>query len=488
MGRLRRSSSSITVSEVFPTVIQPELNSMEPSLVKILLQFGKTDKRYIGGLIGGSILAVLGFVIFTGATIIGGVVGGVLGFGLGNALGRRWRRNKLANQNLTREKIYELRLSCLIEYLKRIKKSSVPISEFAAILEYVVHEFRPALVLQLHNPGLQKEVQKLKKILANNASHAALINSVAELRYSIDYHITTHITAARLKHIYIPIMQLLKQPVEKEDRELEVVRQIEDLLADKKTIKLLRKSQIHDEDLIDQIIPFTAVQCSYVGSVYSACQVVADTEHFLRNKHAKKRVSDKDCESIKHSQRLLLRRSSLPGAARSHPYIKLLRKDKERLELIKKVSESIETFNPPLFPSNNDNTEDGDAIGSLEIPTEIEPNIRINFDAGVDRRDSTLNLPPRSPITPFKGLVNDLNQSASSRSGSENEEVRNEEVHLDIPKSRKASLIEPCLISERCGEEQKWLETAKIDVCVHKYQSSFDELLAVEREPNLEKV
>lgn len=87
--RLRRCNSSLNITDSFPVILNPEIDTMEIKLKEILENIAKTDRRHLGSILGGSALAILGFVIFSSATIIGGIVGGVLGFGIGHVLGRR---------------------------------------------------------------------------------------------------------------------------------------------------------------------------------------------------------------------------------------------------------------------------------------------------------------------------------------------------------------------------------------------------------------
>ncbi|CAG9321279.1 unnamed protein product [Blepharisma stoltei] len=476
----RKTRSCITLSEIFPQAVQPELNSYELSIQKIFETTGVTDKRYIGTILGGSILAVLGFVIFTGATVVGGVVGGILGLGIGHVLGRRWKRHKIPRNNITREKEYELRLYCLLQFMKKLKKSKVPISDYAGILEQVINEFRPAFILQLHNNEIMKKVRRLKKFLRTNAPHAALINSVAELKYSVDFNINTTIIAARLKHIYIPIMQLLKEPPEREDRELEVVKQIEFLISRKKTKKILQRSQIHDENLVEEVLRFPAIHSSQANTNFLSCKLLNDLDYFIKNKGDI--FSEKNYENQVASERLLLRRASIPGYTRHHPYHKLHWKDEERLDAISEISSSLHMFNPPMFAKQEDPS---DSVSDVEsVANEKDVSIKIEaLNRSGERRFSSSIIPPKSPPPPFKGLVADIEQSASS-------DDDEEEKSIELPRSRKESLDISWsnIVKKQSIEEVNHVNTAKIDVSVHKYQKDFDILLEIEKEENSEKV
>ncbi|CAG9332240.1 unnamed protein product [Blepharisma stoltei] len=480
----RKTRSCAVVSEIFPRVVQPELNCYELDLQKICETLGKTDRRYLGTIIGGSILAVLGFVIFTGATVVGGIVGGVLGLGIGHALGRTWKRSKIPKNSLTKEKEYEFRLTCLMYYMKKLKKSKIPISDFAGILEHIINEYRPAFILQLHNPAIMKEVQNLKKFLSKNVPHAALINSVAELRYSVDFNVNTSITAARLKHVYIPIMQLLKETPDREDHELEAVRQIELLISRKKTKKILKNSQAHEEDLIEQVLPCSALHCSQASHNFPSCKAINDLDYFLKTKG--ECFKRKSWENKVISERLLFRRASIPGYTRSSPYHKLQFKDIERLAMISSISSSITTFTSPIFAKAEEEPAESVASDLESVANERDITIKIESPIRTyDKKFTSSIIPPKSPPPPFQGLVNDIDQSVSSEEAEEEKSPDQSRSMRESFEIQRASSIKKL---QNSPEIDKQINTVKIDVSIHKFQSDFDLLLEIEKEVNSDKI
>jgi hypothetical protein len=101
----------------------------------------------VGSLLGATVLGVLGFILFSG-TIYFAFVGGAAGFALGRLLGSRMRRRKKASEPLNQNEVYQLRLACLLIWLKEQKQKKYNrIETFAEAIEIVVDELRPALVL-----------------------------------------------------------------------------------------------------------------------------------------------------------------------------------------------------------------------------------------------------------------------------------------------------------------------------------------------------
>ena len=50
---------------------------------------------------------------------------------------------------MTREKKYEIRLESILIYLKKLKKTKIPLDYFEGILEKAFEEFLPAIALQV---------------------------------------------------------------------------------------------------------------------------------------------------------------------------------------------------------------------------------------------------------------------------------------------------------------------------------------------------
>lgn len=270
-------------------------------------------------------------------------------------------------------------------------------------------------------------------------------------------------------------MQLLKQPNDKEDRELEIVRKIQEILENPKTREILNSSDLLDEDLISMILPFPALSCKEIGQNIQACKAIADIEHFLTNKRSKDPISIKECENKKYREKLMFRRASLPGYTRSDPFFKLEFKDKLSLEIIEKLSKANDTFNPPLFTQEK-------TLDSIEnesvIVEKIHSPMKYSYSFVSPAKKNSSSMIHKLKHLPFEGSANAMDEGSESEAEIE---LKKNETSFACPKG-----IELSIVKEEIKEPI--LECSQIDIRIHKYQESFDELLCVEKEPNNEKV
>ena len=275
MNKMKRTNSEIFIREVYPPIMQAEALSMESEIEKIFSEKTKTDKRYIGGLICAGIVVILIVIAFS-VTFVFAIIPAVLvAFFLGQLIGRRWKRQTIQQSAISHEKKYEMRLSCILIYLKNLKKNRISLPEFQGILEKAFEEFLPALVLRIHSPRLETLIQSLCKFLKSNSVHACMLNAAAYLDLSISLRYSPSISAIRLRRFFIPVMHLLKQPSDKENQELEVVRKISEILQREETHLLLCLCEASTSRLIRMMAPFTYLSANEANN-YQACKAISD--------------------------------------------------------------------------------------------------------------------------------------------------------------------------------------------------------------------
>ena len=252
---MKRTKSSISLCENHSSLFSDEAYYMEQEIQKIMNEKTKINKKYLSGIICGVIAAVI-LIIVLGISFIGAIIAVLLAIGLVHVLRKLWRRYRFNNLRASKEKKYEMRLSCLNEYVKSLKDSKMSLLDFQGIVERVFQEFLPAVVLQLHNNNLSNEIQNFLKFLKSDAVHSCLLNSAIQLELSIKHNENPAITTARLRKFFIPVMHLLKQPKETENKELEIVRRISDIISTEETQLLLLTNKMQNDEILKVLTPF----------------------------------------------------------------------------------------------------------------------------------------------------------------------------------------------------------------------------------------
>ena len=462
---LKRRRSEVLTRAAYPPLMQTEIDNLESQVEEIQQTLGKTDKRYIGSVIGAGVMGFLGFILVSSMTIVGGLAGGVVGLGIGHLVGRKWKKRKHPVVSLARDKQYLLRLASLVEYLKRLRKSSseMPLYVYISVLEKVVSEFRPAMVLQLHNPDLRKQVNNLCSFLKTNSAHMAMLSSLVELEYFVEAGIDYNIQGKRLRHFFIPVMCLLKKSQNDSSKELEIVARVKEVLSNEKTKSLLDSTNLKDEEVISMLAPYTSLDRHEVEANFLKAKQVASIEYFFNSKNEKTLVGVDESSVRSFSEKLHRRRSSLPGDCSENYLFKMKYQDKLSFEMINDLSRAVSYFNGAFFEEETDSPE-------LSVPDELEES----------------RYSPRSPAK----LLNSEENRLHVQMPKELREVINGQIKdfLSAEESQEEERLESHeIIFEEVKEEEpefKHLEHPPNN----PFMGNFQKLLDIENEPNSEKV
>jgi len=171
---------------------------------------------------------------------------------------------------------------------------------------------------------------------------------------------------------------------------------------------------------------------------------------------------------------LLYRRASLPGYSTEKPGFRELYTDKMSLKIIDKISLANDTFNPPLFQLEK--TIDSLDMDTSSVKMEIQSPIKFQFNS--PEKKASQNMIP-TIVKPFEASAREMNENSDS--DPENNEIPVQTVNLSPPSSRD-------LLKSPRLQQKETIETAKIDLKIHKYQEDFDILLEIEKEENTDKM
>jgi len=439
---LRRHNSEVNIRQAFPPTTQTELPGLETELKKIQDELNTSDKRHLGSVIGAGVFGLLGFLLLS-PTAIGGIAGGVVGLGVGHLVGRSLRkRRKIALSDVNMDKVYQLRLTCLLRYLEKKMRAKTSLELFLRIIERVVCEFRPAMVLELHNLKLAKMVDRLVKLLRRDACHTALLNGFAELTHlQSSSSVTLFVT--RLKYFFIPVMELMRY-TGPHKAQLEVVLNVERLLEEKEVQELLSRHSRDVEAVIGGVLQrsdSSSMMCLSPEFTQTAAKVDGAFE------------SSREEQSGNHSLR---RSTSLYDESPS--------RNSYRQQVESLVIRSITS-------AYNDGNRSPINLPAVTEIVEEEKTPRGEM-ASPSQRFSQRARPPQMEM--IIGTTNELMEEESSGEEQQGSPLIDQVELQDI---------NPVLRED----EKKGPEATIIELKVHPFQEDFDRLLVIEAEPRSDK-
>jgi START domain len=350
---MKRSNSEILIREIYPPTMQIEANEMSGELEKILNEKTKTDKRYLGSVVCASIFIF--FLILFSITFIFVIIPVIIiGACLGNALGRRWKRQKFQQSSMPQEKKYVYKLSAILRYLRNLKKAEISLVEFQAILEKAFEAYLPGLIIQINDVKVAKEIKSLVNFLKSNSVHGCMLNAAALLEDSISHNENPAINARRLRKFFIPVMNLLKKPVGKENEELEVVRKIVDIMSKEETHIILLTFTMNSDDIVNNISPFSYLYsinqdnyqvCKAISDIDSICNPsipkVAPTLRLYRRNSCSELISSPECDK----KRIVIK--SLTKAHQDFKYTPVFQENEVSVSKFEPLSPKKLYFNSP---------------------------------------------------------------------------------------------------------------------------------------------
>lgn len=375
----RRRNSLVQVREAFAPGLDAELPGMEEALARIKDELSTSDQRHLGSVVGAGVCAVMGVLLLTPAAA-GGVIGAVVGLGVGHLIGRslrRRRRVKLEEVNLT--KAYQLRLTCLLQLLRKKMHGKTPLDLFLRLIECVVTEFRPALALSLHIPTLARKVDDLVYLLRKDVCHTTLLTGVTELMQLQQSGASPAILTARLKYFFIPVMELLRHGVPGK-AEMEVVLSVERLVGKKSVQELLTKYAKEVEALAEVVPMARQVPCLSPDFVKVALKV------------------DGALHELPNESLLLRRASSQPGEFHASSYT-------QQVQSLVVNTVTTAYNNRPDLPAVREEEEKKSGPASIlssrrssfRIPAPIPLLIHPTTDQLLDSSDDEAYITPLSP-------------------------------------------------------------------------------------------
>ena len=457
---MKRSQSSYSLRDIYPTLIHNEANTLESDIQKIIDEKMKINRGYIAGLICLVIAGII-LIIVLGLSFIGAFIAIFFVCCVIHIIRKVWRY-LLSLKTRSREQQYEIRLSSLNLYLKSLKKSSLSLTDFESILEKVFQEFLPSIVLRIHNPKLSKELNELIKYLKSDSVHSSMLNAAMHLELSIIHKRNQVLTAARLRSFFIPTMHLLKQPPGQEGQELEIVRRISDLLFMEQTQVLLLTFKLNHDKFLKTIFPFWMLAENY-----------QETSHFSRMLFEVDSICNPS--RTQFTQKLLMfRRNSFDDKDIKHSKSKNIKK-------LKIVQRSILTFTATV-KFDDDESVLNTSVRSIKKPViaKIERESMFEEDS-----EKAILVPKNIPVLFSQDKIVDLEGS-----GSDNEnkrEITDEEVFE--PQNVKI-IINDNSSNRQYGDSDsiEIISESAPKPITHPYMDCFEQLLTIEREPSNEKV
>lgn len=440
--------------EAFAPVLSYDIDKWEEELRKIENSVLKSNRRIIGGILGTACLGV-GVYFASQQDLVYGMLGAIFGLWLGYIVGKKIPGKSIHPSDLDRSTQYQLRLTCSLIYLSKLRKEQIHISDFSSLLEKIIDEFRPAL----SHSGKQfsRQIQELNKILRKNTVHIALLNAVIELNNEIETEILPYITGVRILRFFIPVLEMLKSSESGWHNELEIVKRIEDTLNNEKVKKVLTKVSRFDEDIIKFILPYTAFASKLVGRHGLVSNNLAIIENFLRLKKLKKSKRGFSRVKKNFSEKLRFRKLSLANFDIFEKKRKLLYSDEQALKLLYTTYKSQKLFFHGL------NEFEDHSMKSMS-------NTSLNLRRSIFRNPTVAILKRRKSVL-FEGNLLDLHEGIG-------EEDQEDSILLPIEsklqeKNYKSKLT-PAYLSSKCR--------------IHKFQECFDFILAMEKQPKPEVI
>lgn len=454
MGRKGRRNSEITLREAFAPVFSYDIDMWEGELRKIENSVLKSNRRIIGGIIGAVCIGI-GVFFGSGEDLVYGMLGALFGLWIGYIIGKKIPGKYIRPSDLSKSSQYQLRLTCSLIYLSKLRKEQIHISDFSSLLERIIDEFRPAL----NHPGKQflKQIQELNKILKKNTVHIALLNAVIELNNEIETEILPFITGVRILRFFIPVLEILKAGNSEWQNQLEIVKRIEETLNNEKVKRILSKVSNFDEETIKLVLPYTAFASKLVGRHGLMSNNLAIIENFMRLKKLKNSKRNFSSIQKKFTEKLRFRKLSLSDFNIFEKKRKLTYIDEQALKVLFTSYKSQKMF----FQDFKD--QDEHSLKSLSMTS-------INFRRSILRNPTVAILRRRKSVL-FEGNLLDLHAGIG-------EEDQEDSILLPIEskmqeKNSRSKLTNPSLPSK---------------YRVHKFQESFDFILAMEKQPKPEVI
>lgn len=366
-----------------------------------------------------------------------------MGYGVGHVLGRKIKKKK-ATQDFNKDTLYLLRLSAWVIYLKAKAKSKTPISTFLRLLETALDEFRPSLVMQLCNGDIGKELERLIKFLKSTPCHTSLLNLVLEVEFHIKHKFQLSQTAARMRCILIPVYHLMSIYYPS----LEVVQKIGTLL-EKESVKELLDKERSSWDMM--------------GFQYASKMVMS--ENLVLSQLMIAEGYDKPYHQKAYSKVIRGRPSSLPDDSSDYQKVKLNFKQTRCCEVLKALTTVDSIREEEIEDSCNV------SIASPLIERRLNP-LSFSINGGMFKLNEVeMGLSPPPQI--YGGFTNELIDSEDSEAS---------EGSLKAFEPESASRIHEDEIEE-VKQEEPVIKLMEIEVKVHPFMESFNQLLAIEAEP-----
>lgn len=460
---MKRSASSYSLREIYPSLLHIEANSLEPEIQKIIAEKRKINRPYIASLICLVVAGII-LIIVLGLSFIGAIIALFFLFCVIHIIRKVWRY-LISQKTRSREEQYEIRLSSLNQYLRKLKKSSLSLSDFESMLEKISLEFLPAIILSIYNLKLLKELQDFIKFLKSDAVHSSLLNAAIHLEISILHKRNQVLTAARLRTFFIPIMHLLKQPPGHENQELEIVRRVSDIVSLEQTQMLLLTFNIKNDRFLKTIFPFWMMSEQYQSTIQFS--------RFLF-----------EVDMICNPSRTVFTQKILMYRRNSFDDKDIKRSKSKNLKKLKVVKRSIDTFTAVV-------NLDEDSL----LNTSLKSVEKVNFK---DERESVFEelsekvipIPHHVPSLFQQEKIVDLQSSSDDEIERKNRDS-DEELNEEGYEHHSVKIVINDNNSNKVDGDSDSLEMCEDNTpktVVHPYMDCFEQLLAIEREPNSEKV
>lgn len=387
----------------------------------------------------------------------------MLGFGVGHFLGKTWKNKKKSLEELNVQDRYVVRLKAALILIEMYSYKKMHVKSFLAMLEKTVNEFRPALVLQIHNSEMRNLIGKFVSLLSQNGIHTALLDSVLQIEHEISEETFPFIIAYRLRAFYIPLYVLLKKPPEESHNELEFVTRIEQVLNSPSTQRILHENNGDEEKSIEYLINYPSLCFTSRYHILHSASVLIELETFqdLTITHAHKRKLKESIIRRAHSEYTDHSKDSAG--------------DNLKRYIVKCVHDTVKEFDTKLDRSPiSHSIYDVDFSDQHIIPESLQIN-RIPVDS---YRAKIITVLKESI---YDGDMNDLDQS------DDQEALIKSRQSSDKKKNSKHSEIFKHSIESHDPTQRISTDFQNHDLKVHKYQDCFDELLQIELEPTTEK-
>ena len=447
--RHKRFHSEFAVRDSFSPVLSYDIDKWEEELRKIETSVLRSNRRSIGSVLG-SIICFLSIFLATDLDVVYGMLGAFFGLCLGYIIGKKIPGKEIRSSDLERSTQYQLKLTCSLIYLGKLRKEQINISDFSSLLEKIIDDFRPAL--NHSGKRFTRQIRELSSILRKNTVHVALLNAVIELNNDIESEVLPFITAVRIMRFFIPVLEILKSGSDGWEHELEIVKRIEETLENEKVKKILSKVSTFDEETIKYLLPYTAFAAKLVGKHGLLSKNLAIIENFLRLKKIKRSKEEFKEIKRKFTEKLRFRKLSLTESDIFEKKRKLGFSDYYTLRTLYETYKSQQTF----------------SIGDMDDQSFKSFSItEANFRRSIFRNPTVAVIKKRQSVL-FEGNLLDLHAGIG-------EEDQEDSILLPIEHK----------IQKKSSKSKLTLMTKGK---IHMYQECFDFLLAMEKQPKPEVI